>query len=194
MALGRWKDVEKHVERGIAALEWAIVLPVVILFVAGILVLGTRYSDNMFVAQVSHEMALVVARVPGLDRAGNFTEPIVIGAVAADTDTASGCIDCLINGETSQCPITGEPGGVTVERQCATSIVTWYAEQFFATKGTFFEPGIAVNVSMSGVGTPVPMISVSISATPKQWLLPSFLQLPGGTVTMSSTLPYMVLP
>jgi hypothetical protein len=205
MALGRRSSHSKAItgrpgyfERGVSAVEWIILLPVVFLLMAGITVFGTRYSDYLFMAQTVHELALVIARVPGMDRVqtggGPFTLQLV-GNQGGVTDTAaSACIQCLIDEDMSDGEVgcTGDQDGFT-NYQCMSDVVSWYSFQFIRTKNMFFQGEMPLVVSYSGGAVPIPTISVSITAQPVQWLLPDWMPF-FDPISVNSFVPYMVLP
>lgn len=181
---------------GGALTDAVIVLPVLLTMVAGMVMVGTRLSDYMYLNQSARELGLVISRTPGMSwlgfSGGSSSYSFGTPSGGASKDSAERCLTDLraSQGQCVGANTNGCPG-------CPEIVTQWYAAQFVNLKKLLRSTDVAVNISY-GPGTVVDgvadasglcVITVNLSADTTS------LPLMGkGHISVSSTVPYLSTP
>jgi hypothetical protein len=157
--------------------EAALMLPVLIFMIGALVVMSTRLSDNMFLAQSSRELALKLSRTNWLAQMGTGAHQFHINMNEPEVPSPSQAEYCLQNfADFNQY----SPCGYADCDPCADIIIRWYVYKLFESKLLFIDwDNHPLDLEVS-FGPPAEdpegsdglcFITVSMNAIHKGWLL-----------------------
>ena len=190
---------EPQGSRGSMMLEFSILLPVLLIMMGGLLGMGVRLSNYMYLNQIARELVLKMATTPYVAQVAYVNAPTSYeftvgpstyefsgGGSVISSNEAAACTT-LLNTQTERCP-----GG---NCSCPLQLLHYYASTLVKTKNI----RVTGDVSMSFKFAPHPsaapgseglcFLTVTMSASEAGWLT-----MAGGAFTVTASGPYLSGP
>jgi hypothetical protein len=161
--------------------------------IAGIVVMGMRLSDYMYLSQAAREVGVVLSRTPNMAALGPLGDSSfsISSTASGDSAAATACMQTL-----SSVGACGENGQNSACSTCAQAVAGWYVQQAFKLKKLISSSDMTVRVrfaappsDVNAGATGLCMIFISVSATTKGWL--SYL---ASSISVNQYVPYVGTP
>jgi hypothetical protein len=178
-------------ERATVITDVVIILPMLLIMVAGILMLGTRISDRMYLSQSARELGVILSKVPymyelALVGEESRTFQITLGPVDESGKTsAEACIRDVADPDYRGCSPDAP------HTCCAHKIAQWYASEFMRMKQLLVDWPVTVQVGYGARDTSSGLCFVDVTVTGRytRWSL-----LGRGQVRAEAHVPYLSTP
>jgi hypothetical protein len=191
-----WYDGESN--RGSMMLEFSILLPVLLVMIGGLLGMGVRLSNYMYLNQIARELVLKMATTPYVAQiayagapsnfsftVGPSTYEFTGGGSVISSDQAAACTT-LLNTQTERCPGNN--------CSCPLQLLHYYASTLVKSKNIRVTGDVTMTFSFgphpsAASGSGLCFLTVSLSASEAGWLT-----MAGGGLLVTASGPYLSGP
>ena len=173
--------------RGSVMTETVVVIPVLLASIVGLLSLGLRLSDHMYLAQAARDIGLVLSRIPHMYEIGNYEfQANPLGPAGPIRSAVESCISQRFNSNYQGC--------TTPDCRCVKTVAEWYTNQHLRGKKLAVAWPVDVSLSYqkrdaSDTTSGICFIRVKLQAFGNDGL-PSFGAL-GGSFSAEAFVPYV---
>jgi hypothetical protein len=181
---------------GGALADAVIVLPVLLTMAAGMVMIGTRISDYMYLNQSARELGLILSRTPGMswltDSDQTYTGSVTFWTPSEGVlqQTAESCLTEMRDSQ-------GQCSGAHGCSVCAELVSKWYAAQFVDLKKLLRKADVHVAISYGrgevaeGATDSSGLCLIKVVLSAETTALP---MMGSGQIGVSATVPYLSTP
>lgn len=183
-------------ERATVVTDVVLILPLMLMMIAGMFMLGTRISDYMYLQQSTRELGMILSKIPYMYELGH--SPVEYRTFSIDPKevdmqgakaTAENCITAFSNPDPKYQGCTTSGGDCA----CARHVAYWYAIEFMRMKLLLVEWPIEVKVGYTSrpgdTSSGLCFIDVETRASHHKWAMVG-----GGEVATEAHVPYVSYP